>query len=495
MYKSIIKKIYYRIFTYYHNFRSKYSYQENIKTNKDICTTNDSKSRFLEALKSKNIDYIELGDSVDNIESISVSVSCIFILTETLKGLIKSGGVCSIGNNRVNDHFLRQSLTENKPVKLTELTTNGDITISSYEYLHIYFHRVSDNVIESLINNYSFKKISDSLIEFNNNDFRFPVDIVYTWVNGSDPTWLEKKNKYDVVNNLVPDSNTSNRYTSFDELKYSIRSVLTHAPWVRKIYIVTDRQVPDWFAENSRVKIVDHQDIFKEIEYLPVFNSHAIEANLHNIPGLSENFIYFNDDVFLRSQTKKSDFFSPFGHRFKFFYSNQAYLEPRTTDLTSVDCAGLNNSKFLKQNYGFNTYRKFQHTPIPLKISAIRDLEKKHPDVFYTTSRSKFRSSSDYSILSSLIKNYSYIHGFAEASTIRYDYFNSSSPSFVRDFNKIYTNKKSVKSFCINNTENLAIDSNILQTIVEELLVQLYPYSSICEKENTGKRVNEETCI
>src|SRR5699024_9004422 len=44
-------------------------------------------------------------------------------------------------------------------------------------------------------------------------------------------------------------------------------------------------------------------------EYLPTFSSHPIELNLHRIDGLSERFVYFNDDVFLTKEVEKEDFF------------------------------------------------------------------------------------------------------------------------------------------------------------------------------------------
>ena len=44
-------------------------------------------------------------------------------------------------------------------------------------------------------------------------------------------------------------------------------------------------------------------------QYLPTYNSHTIELNLHRIPGLSENFVYFNDDVFLIRPVTPQHFF------------------------------------------------------------------------------------------------------------------------------------------------------------------------------------------
>ena len=41
-----------------------------------------------------------------------------------------------------------------------------------------------------------------------------------------------------------------------------------------------------------------HEDYLPD-EYRPAFSSHPIELNLHRIKGLSERFVYFNDDMYL----------------------------------------------------------------------------------------------------------------------------------------------------------------------------------------------------
>jgi UDP-N-acetylglucosamine-lysosomal-enzyme len=102
-----------------------------------------------------------------------------------------------------------------------------------------------------------------------------------------------------------------NRYRDSSELRYSLRSLVQNAPWIRHIYIVTDNQIPNWLnLETSRLSIISHSDIFANISHLPVFSSPAIEANIHRIPGLSRRFIYFNDDVFLGQPVLPEDFVS-----------------------------------------------------------------------------------------------------------------------------------------------------------------------------------------
>ena len=139
------------------------------------------------------------------------------------------------------------------------------------------------------------------------------VDLVYLWVNGNDPEWQAKRNACIGTAETQRGVNCKGRYADNDELKYSLRSVAQYAPWIHKIYIVTDNQVPSWLdTSNPKVRIVDHKEIMPEI-CLPCFNSTVIEHFLYNIPGLSEHFLYANDDMFVNRPVKPDDFFAQDG--------------------------------------------------------------------------------------------------------------------------------------------------------------------------------------
>ncbi|XP_071391570.1 N-acetylglucosamine-1-phosphotransferase subunits alpha/beta isoform X1 [Centroberyx affinis] len=104
---------------------------------------------------------------------------------------------------------------------------------------------------------------------------------------------------------------SASRFEDNEELRYSLRSVERHAPWVRHIFIVTNGQIPSWLnLDNSRVTVVSHQDIFQNHSHLPTFSSPAIETHIHRIPGLSQKFIYLNDDVMFGKDVWPDDFFS-----------------------------------------------------------------------------------------------------------------------------------------------------------------------------------------
>ncbi len=123
-----------------------------------------------------------------------------------------------------------------------------------------------------------------------------PIDIVIPWVDGSDPDWLAEKEKYYTG---TEKSVHSFNYQDWGLLKYWFRGVEKYMPWVRYVFFVTWGHVPRWLdTSNPKLKIVKHTDYIPH-KYLPTFSSHAIELNFHHIPGLSEQFIYFNDDMYI----------------------------------------------------------------------------------------------------------------------------------------------------------------------------------------------------
>jgi hypothetical protein len=142
----------------------------------------------------------------------------------------------------------------------------------------------------------------------------FPVDAVYTWVDGADPAHAAKRAQWLSRQKRVHDNALeAARFRDNDELRYSLRSLEDFAPWIRTIILVTDGQRPAWLpATHPKIRVVDHRE-FIPGAYLPTFNSHVIEAWLHTVPDLAERYIYLNDDVFLARACRKTDFFTSNG--------------------------------------------------------------------------------------------------------------------------------------------------------------------------------------
>lgn len=140
------------------------------------------------------------------------------------------------------------------------------------------------------------------------------IDLVYLWCNDSDPIWNAKL--LEALKNVSSAHNGGTgkaRFRDNQELKYSLRSVEMYAPWINRIFIITDNQTPTWLdTSNPKIRIVHHSELFKPNE-LPLFNSLAIELSIAQIKDLSEHFLYANDDMMLGRNTPPSFFFKSNG--------------------------------------------------------------------------------------------------------------------------------------------------------------------------------------
>ncbi|MCH7336490.1 Stealth CR1 domain-containing protein [Acinetobacter sp. NIPH 2699] len=143
-----------------------------------------------------------------------------------------------------------------------------------------------------------------------------PIDIVIAWVDGNDPKLKNKRQQF--INQSAPENALdATRFASNDEIYFCIASILKYVPYCRKIYVVTDQQSPQWLDQfeqqnlcgKGKIRIVDHTELFSGYEFaLPTFNSLSIETMLWNIRGLSEHFIYLNDDFFFNNFSNIHDF-------------------------------------------------------------------------------------------------------------------------------------------------------------------------------------------
>jgi Stealth protein CR2, conserved region 2/Stealth protein CR1, conserved region 1 len=145
-----------------------------------------------------------------------------------------------------------------------------------------------------------------------------PIDVVVAWVDGRDPKHRAKRNRYlgNLDGSAEPErvASKDRRFSDNEEIRFCLRSIRNYAPWARTIWLVTDDQVPAAIdrrqAERENVHIVDHREIFRGYEqFLPTFNSYAIETMLWRIEGLADHFLYFNDDMMLVGPAAPKDFF------------------------------------------------------------------------------------------------------------------------------------------------------------------------------------------
>ena len=140
----------------------------------------------------------------------------------------------------------------------------------------------------------------------NKKENQMKLDFVITWVDGNDPVWQEEKAKY---SGKSTGDGRAKRYRDWEFLQYWFRGIEKCAPWVNQIHFVTCGHLPSWLnTEHPKLHIVNHKDYIPE-KYLPTFSCRPIELNMHKIPRLSDNFVYFNDDMFLLQPVDESFFF------------------------------------------------------------------------------------------------------------------------------------------------------------------------------------------
>lgn len=318
-------------------------------------------------------------------------------------------------------------------------------------------------------------------------EVNFDIDAVITWVNGEDEEWNQRKNQALGVSNseLINDAADIARFESLDELRYCLRSIEQYAPWIRKIFIVTDRQIPSWLRtdDSSKVQIIDHSEIWSDPADLPVFNSHAIEANLHRIPALSEHFLYFNDDMLLTKPVAPGHFFHPNGIS-KVFYS-RALVDflPVSEDDNVSTVAAKNARRILTEDKFSAMNRKYFHTPYALRVSVMSEMEKRYPEIFAVTRKAKFRSTSDAALAGSFYFNYALGTGRAVPGRIKYDYIDPADPASIAKLRRI-SKRRNVEVVVVNDGSQEASESkrNEIRRIVPKLLNTLLPVKSVFEK-------------
>lgn len=238
------------------------------------------------------------------------------------------------------------------------------------------------------------------------------IDIVITWVNGNDPAHQAKRLKYQTSNkeNLLEDIGGKERFEASGEIFVCVASILKFAPFVHKIFIVTDEQKPpldsfikQYFPNNQiPIEIIDHKILFEGYEkYLPTFNSLSIETMLYRIPGLSENFVYFNDDVFLMTPITQETWFSkegfPICYAHKFHTSIARFLRYIKRKKNGHKPFGykdamLNAADVLSKNYFWH----IGHTPFALCKSTFAAYYKNHEHTLQENIKHRFREKTQY---------------------------------------------------------------------------------------------------
>lgn len=340
---------------------------------------------------------------------------------------------------------------------------------------------------------------------------QFEIDFVITWVDGSDPAWKKEKNEYasrENVQTAQADSTDARdeRYRDYGLLAYWLRGVEKFAPWVRKIHFVTWGHLPEWLdTTNPKLNIVKHEDFIPN-EFLPTYNTNAIELNFHRIEGLAENFVYFNDDMFVIDHIKDSYFFKD-GKACDLLAFQPVVANPDNPVMSHML---LNNTlvlskhfdkranvrkqpgKYFKIGYpplyffynllelAFPRYTGFftVHGPAPFYKQTYRDLWEIEEQQLRDTSKNRFRSKDD--LTDYLFRDWQKLCGNFYAQNLLKDfaYFDLCEDN-RRLYRTIRLQKK--KIICINDA-NDKIDFETTRKELAEMFEKILPEKSSFEK-------------
>lgn len=243
------------------------------------------------------------------------------------------------------------------------------------------------------------------------------IDLVIPWVDGNDPKWLAEKR---ACLKEEEGDGRANRFREWDNLEYLFRGIEKNLPWIRKIHFITWGHVPKWMKVNHpKLNIVKHTDYIPK-EYLPTYNSHVIELNLHRIPDLAEHFIYANDDTFFVASMRPEHFFKnglpcdcPLErvHVFKkggidhivandLELLNDHFLKKDTLKKYRKKWFSLNYKRLLLKNIYMLGVKQFPgfvnpHIPLAYLKSTFEEVWEKEPEVLEETCKHKLRNNMD----------------------------------------------------------------------------------------------------
>ena len=305
-------------------------------------------------------------------------------------------------------------------------------------------------------------------------DITFDIDMVFSWVDGNDPEFQKRRAERmkDVVVGEGDDSEA--RFRQIDELKYALRSVYLFAPWVRRIFIVTDSPKPAWLADHPAVTFVRSEEFFTDPDALPTHNSQAVESQLQHIPGLSEHFLYSNDDMFFGRPVQPGMFFSPGGITKFIEASTRIGLGDNDSDRSGFENSARVNRRLLMDRFGRLITRHLEHAATPLRKSVLLELEQEFAEDFHRTQLSRFRSSTDISVTNSLYHYYAQMTARAvQQENAKVLYVDTTSRAGL-DLLPGLLKRRSQDFFCLNDGSFPEVPADERQARVQEFLERYY---------------------
>ena len=316
------------------------------------------------------------------------------------------------------------------------------------------------------------------------------IDIVYLWCDGNEKAFRERKKQFLELESGKQENIESVgdlRFFDCEELKYSLRSLEMYAPWINHVYIVTDRQIPKWLnTDYEKVTVVDHSEIMPK-EIIPCFNSSVIEYFIPYITGLSEKFLFANDDMFFGRKVSPEDFFvgnKPIA-RLKIVSNRHLLRDVNSAKGYSNSSIMLNAHKILNKYYGKKDSYVLHHNIDAYNKSFYLEAVKKYYAEIKDTFKNRFRKSNDVQRL--LINLDAVYSGNAELRLIKISrlekiisYFkpiNVESYAGIDDNNKYQSEilRFNPMLFCINSGADVSGEHKMQ---VQKFMQKLFPFPS-----------------
>jgi hypothetical protein len=328
------------------------------------------------------------------------------------------------------------------------------------------------------------------------------VDVVYLWVDGSDPVWRKRRQMaqqhMDACqrHQVAAHGDVEGRFRDNDELRFSLRALDRFFPDHGHVYIVTDGQVPAWLRANPQLSIIDHHDLIPR-QALPTFDSSHIESYIHRIPGLSERYFYFNDDVFFGSHVDVADWFWDGG-----VYACWSDEPPVGPGLLQRNANALENAcrmsiAWLDQNAtasvlpGYtHTHRTFAHSPRAMRRSMLYALEEVAPDLFRMVRSTVFRAWDKPTIVSDFVIRWALAHGRARMRDYAHVYVATGDAPQASGMNQLIRDFGDLHFFCLNDTLDNATSDDIRLHYVKSALAGMFSLPSRYERGHPAPATN-----
>ena len=313
-------------------------------------------------------------------------------------------------------------------------------------------------------------------------DINFDIDIVFSWVDGSSPEYIAARRARMAGVVVGEGDDHEARFRQINELKYALRSVYMFAPWIRRIFIATDSPAPEWLAEHPSVTIVRSEEFFADPSVLPTHNSQAVECQLHHIEGLSEHFLYSNDDMFFGRAVRPDMFFTPGGITKFIEAETRIGLGDNDAERSGFENAARVNRKLLWDRFGRITTRHLEHTAAPLRRSVVSQMEEEFPAEFAKTAASRFRAADNISVTNSFYHYYALLTGRAVTQTAaKVRYVDTTARAGLNYLPKLLS-KRNMDFFCLNDGSFPEVAAEERAQLVTDFLEKYFPIKAPWEK-------------